>query len=114
MFQAPPKQPQAQIIATELVHHSNENLANNIRFQQYTFRMFWFGESGEVRSKEECNAILEALDQARPGQSAQLFASAKELVELILANDPQALTQEDWMPKYEYTVDPTTYSLRVV
>jgi hypothetical protein len=54
------------------------------------------------------------MDAVSPGQSAFFFASAKALVDLIEGLAPGVLQPEDWWPRYEYTIDPQTYSLRVI
>lgn len=108
----PPAIPTSTIIASKVVGQANDFLVACKNFQKEQFRLFWYVD-GRLRSKQEVNEILESLDSASPGQSAKLFQSAKELVELILSLNPDGLGEVDWMPPYEYTVDPITFSLRV-
>ena len=109
----PPATPVEMIIATEVVQQANDFLVACKAFQRKQFLLFWYVD-GRLRSKQEVNAILTQLDSASPGQSAKLFQSAKELVDLILSLNPDGLGEVDWMPPYTYTVDPVTYSLRVI
>ena len=114
MFIAPNTQiPQSKLDAAKLVEMSNTLLVQLQQSRREAFQLFWY-PGGQKRTKEDVNAILAAMDEASPGQSAQFFAAAKELVDLILSLDPGSLGDADWMPPYEYIVDAKTYSLRVV
>jgi len=115
MFNPPVRttDPESLILANELLAASNAQLTNLIKFRSEQFQRFWYKAPNVLRSREEINAILEQMDAAQPGQSAQFFGVAKALVDLIDALSPGALQPEDWMPKYEYTIDPVAYSIRM-
>ena len=114
MFQIPIiETPQSITDAGNYLSDANVFISACIGFQQSQFQKFWYRD-GVLKSKEEINSVLEAMDATSPGQSAKFFQSAKELVDLILTIMPNALELVDWMPPYTYTVDPVTYSLRVV
>ena len=116
MFNVPaiPTNPDSLLLANELLNFSNATLANLASFRREQFQKFWFRAPGQLRSREEINEILEQIDAAAQGQSERFFQSAKALVDLIEMLSGQALEPEEWMPPYEYTVDPVTYALRVV
>lgn len=102
------------LIAAELLQASNNQLANLMKFRTEQFQRFWFKAKFTPRTPQEINAILAQMDAVSPGQSAFFFASAKSLVDLIEGLAPRILQPEDWYPLYEYTIDPTTNSLRVI
>jgi hypothetical protein len=79
-------------------------LENLKKFRQEQYQLFWF-DNGQLRSWESINAILIEMDASQVGQSGKFFASAVELVELILAIDPGSLQNSDWYPQYSYTTD---------
>lgn len=105
--------PQAKIDAATVLETSNDLLRNLQDKQREAFRFFWY-PNGQLRSKEDVNAILASMDEASPGQSAKFFVAAKALADLILSMAPGSLGDDDWTPPYEYTIDPQTYSLRVI
>jgi hypothetical protein len=115
MFQPPNRtvDPEGLILANELLQASNSTLANLEKFRAEQFQRFWFRSKNQPRTPQEINAILEQMDAAQPGQSAQFFAAAKALVDLIDVLSPGKLQPEDWWPRYEYTIDPATFALRV-
>jgi len=96
--------PEKKRIAYDILHGSNQQLENLKKWRQEVYQLFWFS-NGALRSWVEINDILIEMDAASTGQSGQFFASAVELVQLILSMDPGSLENEDWWPKYEYTVD---------
>lgn len=116
MFASPtiPTNPESLLLAKELLDFSNATLANLATFRREQFQRFWFRSLGQLRSREEINEVLAQMDAASPGQSARFFASAKALVDLLEAITGTPLEPEEWMPPYEYTVDPVTYALRMV
>ncbi|XZE45031.1 hypothetical protein SH467x_000234 [Pirellulaceae bacterium SH467] len=116
MFAVPtiPTNPASLLLAKELLDFSNATLANLATFRKEQFQRFWFRSRGELRTREEINAVLAQMDAASPGQSARFFDGAKKLVELIQAITGTPIQPEEWMPPYEYTVDPQTYALRMV
>lgn len=73
------------------------------KWRQEQYELFWFS-NGQLRSWSAINDILIEMDAAETGQSGKFFASAVELVELILAIEPGSLEPSDWLPQYEYTV----------
>jgi hypothetical protein len=86
------------------LHGSNQQLANLKKWRQEQYELFWFG-NGQLRSWTAINDILIEMDAAETGQSGKFFASAVELVQLILAIDTGSLETYEWYPKYEYTTD---------
>ena len=113
MFSIPSTQVPASVIdAAAFLSNANKFIETCQDFQREQFQKFWYN-GGQLRSKDDINEILAAMDAVSPGQSARFFQSAKELVELILAIVPDGLGSADWMPPYEYTMD-ESYSLRVV
>jgi hypothetical protein len=113
MFQIPSTQVPAPVIeAATFLGNANLFIETCRTFQRDQFQKFWYN-GGQLRSKDEINSILTAMDAVSPGQSARFFQSAKELVDLILAIVPDGLGNDDWMPPYEYTMD-ESYSLRVI
>lgn len=115
MFTPPviPQPSEALQLAAELLGASNNQLSNLMKFRSEQFQRFWYKAKFTPRTAEEINAILEQMDAVSPGQSAFFFASAKALVDLIEGLAPGVLQPNDWYPRYEYTIDPQTYSLRV-
>jgi hypothetical protein len=115
MFTPPPKAIDAPelLLANSILESGNQLLANLKKYRQEQYKSFWY-DSGRLRTADEINAILIQMDLAEVGQSAKFFASAVGLVQLILAIDPGSLSDADWFPKYEYTVDPNTYAIRVI
>lgn len=115
MFTPPtiPQPSEALQLAAELLQASNNQLNNLMKFRAEQFQRFWFKSKFVPRTAEEINAILEQMDAVSTGQSAFFFASAKALVDLIEGLAPGVLQPEDWYPRYEYTIDPQTYALRV-
>jgi hypothetical protein len=109
-----PTNPESLLLAKELLDFSNATLANLATFRKEQFQRFWYKRRGELRTREEINEVLAQMDSASPGQSARFFDSAKKLVELIQAITGTQLEPEEWVPPYEYTVDPMTYALRMV
>ena len=105
--------PQSVTDAASFLDASNAFIEQCRAFQREQFQAFW-RPNGTLRTPQEINAVLTAMDAASPGQSAMFFNAAKELVALILAIVPDGMGQSDWMPPYEYTVDPQTFSLRVI
>jgi hypothetical protein len=91
-------------LANEILHQANIMLENLKKWRQEQYQLFWFN-NGQLRSWSQINDILIEMDAAEVGQSGKFFASAVELVELILAIDPGSLQNSDWYPQYEYTVD---------
>jgi hypothetical protein len=116
MFTPPtlPQPSESLLLAAELLQASNNQLNNLMKFRSEQFQRFWFKAKFQPRSPQEINQILEQMDAVSPGQSAFFFASAKALVDLIEGLAPGVLQPEDWYPRYEYTIDPVTYSLRVI
>jgi hypothetical protein len=116
MFAVPtiPTNPDSLLLAKELLDFSNATLANLATFRREQFQKFWFRAHGQLRSREEINEVLAQMDAASPGQSARFFASAKALVDLLEAITGTPIEPEEWVPPYEYTVDPSTYALRMV
>jgi hypothetical protein len=96
--------PEKKRIAYDILHGSNMQLENLKKWRQEVYQLFWFN-NGALRSWVEINDILIEMDAASTGQSGQFFTSAVELVQLILSMDPGSLENEDWYPKYQYTVD---------
>lgn len=115
MFTPPviPQPPEELTIAASLLQASNNQLNNLMKFRSELFQHFWYKDRYTPRTAAEINAILEQMDSMSPGQAASFFASAKALVDLIEALAPGVLQPDDWYPRYEYTIDPVTYSLRV-
>jgi hypothetical protein len=91
-------------IAYELLHGSNVQLANLKKWRQEQYELFWFS-NGQLRSWTAINDILIEMDAAEVGQSGKFFASAVQLVQLILAIEPGSLETYEWYPKYEYDTD---------
>lgn len=116
MFAVPtiPTNPDSLLLAKELLDFSNATLANLATFRKEQFQRFWFRSRQELRTRQEINEVLAQMDAAQPGQSARFFASAKALVDLLEAITGTPLEPEEWVPPYEYTVDPVTYALRMV
>jgi hypothetical protein len=116
MFTPPtiPTNPESLLLAFELIDASNQQLSNLMKFRAEQFQRFWFKAKFTPRTAQEINEILSHMDAAQPGQSAQFFAAAKALVDLIEVLAPGRLQPEHWMPRYEYTIDPVTFSLRVI
>lgn len=113
MFQPPAIEPkESLLLASEFLKSANEFIAQCIATQTTQFQAFWYPQ-GRLRSVAEVNAILAEMDRVSPGQSAKYFAAANQLASLILSVVPDALVEPQWMPPYDYTVDPVTYSLRV-
>lgn len=104
--------PQSITEASNYLNDANVFISTCVGFQRSQFQKFWF-TNGVLKSKEEINSVLEAMDLVAPGQSTQFFQAAKKLVDLILAIMPNALEPVDWMPPYEYEVDPITFALKV-
>ncbi|AMV31722.1 hypothetical protein VN12_20785 [Pirellula sp. SH-Sr6A] len=115
MFASPtiPTNPESLLIAKELLDSSNSTLANLAKFRREQFQRFWYQSRQQLRTRQDVNEILSQMDAASPGQSARFFASAKALVDLIEAISGEPMEPEEWMPPYEYTIDPETYSLRM-
>ena len=92
---------------------SNELTIACINAQKGIFKAFWY-KNGQLRSKDEVNNLLTIMDAASPGQSAKFFTQGKALVDIIELARPGSLGLQDWMPPYDYTIDPNTFALRVV
>ena len=90
-------------LANEILQQANMQLENLKKWRQEQYELFWFS-NGQLRSWSAINDILIEMDAAETGQSGKFFASAVELVELILAIEPGSLEPSDWLPQYEYTV----------
>lgn len=108
----------ARSVASKVASNSNAAFNYNLQSQKDSYKLFWFTQDDKgnptdtLRTKDEVNAILAELDAAGAGQSIKLFQAAGELAELLLAQDPTCLSNDDWYPKYQYTV--TQEGLRVV
>lgn len=100
-------------IAYDLLYGSNLQLANLKKWRQEQYELFWFRD-GFLRSWTEINDILIEMDTAEVGQSGKFFASAVELVQLILAIEPGSLEPHEWYPKYEYNMDQVTGEIRMI
>ena len=91
-------------LAHEILKQANMMLENLKKWRKEQYELFWFS-GGQLRSVAEINDILIEMDAAETGQSGKFFASAVELVELILAIDPGSLQTHEWYPQYNYTTD---------
>jgi len=91
-------------LANRLLTQANVMLATLKKWRQEQYQEFWF-LNGQLRSWTAINDILIQMDAQEVGQSGKWFASAVELVQLILAIETDALQPGDWYPKYEYTTD---------
>lgn len=116
MFNTPslPTTPASLTLAHRLLESSNQQLANLATFRKEQFQEFWYSSREQLRSREEINEILEHMDSAGPGNAARFFQAAKALVVLINAISGFDMEPEEWMPPYEYTLDPNTGALRMV
>jgi hypothetical protein len=105
-FVPPPKtiDPSKRLIAHDVLENANQLLAFIKTFRKEQYEYFWYDE-GAVRSFSEINDILIEMDSVEVGQSGKFFASAVELVQLILAIEPGSLETYEWHPKYEYDTD---------
>ena len=104
MFSVPNAEvPVAVAHAALFLQKANELFEYIRQFQREQFQAFWFS-GGQLKSKDEINAVLEAMDAASSGQSLRFFLAAKELAELILSMSPDSLGADDWYPKYQYAV----------
>lgn len=113
MFTAPSKEVPVEVAqASDRLNAANMLFQHMLNAQKTEFKAFWYNES-VLRSKEEINAMLAAMDAVSPGQSSKYFTIAKQLVDFLLAIDPFCIRPFDWMPPYEYEVDPVTFSLRM-
>ena len=99
-------------LANELLKQANLQLANLKKWRQEQYELFWF-DGGSLRAPSEINNILIEMDSAELGQSGKFFASAVELVQLILAIDPGSLETHEWYPQYNYTTD-TNGQIRMI
>ena len=116
MFTPPviPQPPESLLSCTRFLNNGNNMLENLVKFQREQFQEFWYRDKFTIKTPEEVNAWLAHMDSAEPGQSYKCFIIAKALVDLIEASAPGRLQPADWYPKYDYTVDPVTFSLRVI
>jgi hypothetical protein len=116
MFVPPtiPQPPESLAGCIRFLNAGNTMLENLIKFQREQFQEFWFKDRFTLKTPEEVNEWLAHMDAAQPGQSYKCFVDAKALVDFIEVLSPGRLTQDDWYPRYDYTVDPQTYSLRVI
>jgi hypothetical protein len=96
--------PSKLLIAHDILEGANKLLADLKTYRKEQYELFWYDE-GSLRSYAEINDILIEMDAAEVGQSGKFFASAVELVQLILAIDPGSLENYEWYPKYDYTTD---------
>ena len=105
-FTPPPKtiDPSKLLIAHDILEGANQRLSYLKTYQKEQYEFFWY-DDGVLRTISEINDILIEMDSAAVGQSGKFFASAVDLVQLILAIEPGSLVDDDWFPKYEYTTD---------
>ena len=105
-FTPPPKtiDPSKRLIAHDVLENANQLLTFIKTYRKEQYEFFWYDE-GAVRSFNEINDILIEMDNEETGQSGKFFASAVELVQLILAIEPGALEPYEWYPKYQYDTD---------
>ena len=105
-FTPPPKtiDPPKRLIAHNILENANQLLSFIKTFRKEQYDYFWY-EEGQIRPWTEINDILIEMDNEEVGQSGKFFASAVELVQLILAIEPGAIEPYEWHPKYQYDTD---------
>lgn len=95
--------PKEILEAGDFLNKSNELYTYMLEFQKSQYKNFWM-PNGILRTKEELNKILESMDLEGP-QSALFFLLAYELSQIILKLNPNALTEEEFLPKFQYSLE---------
>lgn len=113
MFSVPAPYVPPVLSAIKILNIANEISNACIQGHKAIFQKLWYTDEGVLHTPAQVNALLVEMDAASPGQSTKIFTTGVALVNLILADTPDALSPEEWMPPYEYTVDPNTFALRV-
>jgi hypothetical protein len=101
MFTLP--NPKEILESANILKQSNEIFTYLLNSQKQQYTNFWM-PNGQLRSKEEINKILEAMDSVEPGQSLKFFDVAYKLSQCLLSLDPACLAPEEYAPKYEYEI----------
>ena len=89
--------------AAKLLNEGNQMFTYLLAFQKDQYKKFWM-PNGVLRSKAEIQAVCDAMDAARPGQSAQIFGFGYQIVQLLLAVSPGCLQPEEYTAQYEFDI----------